>query len=209
MPSRTGTKGVFSVTGLEGMKAITQSLAMMEATKAGADWDGGMRQGDGDGPIVSNARIMKYLADGNSRSTENRKTRDIRPNEEDGRKAVQLFSDDLVRHLQRVGRVVNGNPITIEKQATAGIIGGLRKAAKYIAKVMYERVEKGVDNKGHKENVGKEYAKQRNRKWGIADDTGIVLKASLQLANALQRGKIKIRFDKSGLGKAARIFKRG
>lgn len=200
MAKRIGNK-YFNAQGLEGMQGITQALAMMEATEAGADWDGGLRtSSDGSGPIQSNARILKYLADGG---------RDIRPDDSDGNKAVKLYVNQLTKRLQQIGNMGKSGPLTAEKQITAGITAGLRDAAKFIAKTMYERVKAGVDNTGTKKDVTPEYAAQRHRKHGIANSVGIVFTATLQLANALQRGRIKIRFNKAGLNRAVRIFKRG
>jgi len=199
MASKIGNK-YFNAQGLDGAENITKALAMMEATEAGADWDGGDRTDK-----YSNAQIVDFLADGG---------RDITPTKEDGNQAVKLYSNQLVKHLNRVGQMGKTGVITVEKQVTSGITAGLRDAAKYIAKVMYDRVKAGKDNMGVKTPVTKEYARQRFLKHGIADNVNIVFHATLQLANSLRTGqdgtgKIKVRFNKAGIGRAAKIFRKG
>jgi hypothetical protein len=196
MAKQIGNK-YFNAKGLDGMQGITQALAMMEATEAGADWDGGTRT-DPNGN--SNQDIIEYLAAGG---------RDITPNEKDGNKAVELYANQVTKHLNLIGKTGVNTPELTKKKILSGITAGLRDAAKFIASVMYKRVKSGVDNEGNRKPVTKAYAKQRNRKHGIADNRNIIFTATLQLANALQTKNIKVRINKSGLGRAMKIFNKG
>jgi hypothetical protein len=220
MAQKIGNK-FFNTTGMEESKKILQALAMMSATEAGADWVGGTRSDDRASRQVSNAEIIDFLAEGNTRDKRGPQKRDIRPNEAEGQKAVEIYADELVTQLNRVGMVARGSVKTVEQQARAGIVGGLRKAIKFIVKLMAKRVETGTTNTGARakevtgsldEDIafsgsGGGYAGWRYRKFGISES--VVFIASGQLLHALEKGKIKIRFNSAGLGKVARIFKNG
>lgn len=194
MASKTG----LDVQGLAGATAIAGLMEAVQATEAGADWVGGDRE-EG----YSNAQVVQWLADGG---------RDIRANETEQAHAANLLANELVKQMNEVGRTVTNKAgasikITAEKQARAGIVGGLRKAAKYIAAQMYGRIQSGQDNTGKRtelkidEKLGySPYARQRKRKHRVNES--VLFIASRQLGEAAQKGIIKIRFNSKGLAKA-------
>lgn len=172
--------------GVEGAKRIMDLV--LASSKVGAAWVSDPRN-DG----ITNKEVIKHLAEGNRKASESIK-RDIRPTKEDSEKAAQIFVKELAKKMQIAGRKTSaGSPVSREKAAKQGIVIAMKKAAKYTAKVMYDRVKKQQDNTGAKAHpVGEKYAKQRLRKFGVSES--VVFVASNQLANALQKGKVKIDF---------------
>ena len=200
------SKTAFSSQGLDSAMLITGILQALEATQAGADWDGGERDYKGNrkapSKIPSNAEVVEQLSKGG---------RDLGPSPADQQKAAELLSDELVKKLNRAGTTVTSTKkgtitLTAERMAEDGLTGGLRKAAKHIAAQMYDRLQKGVDINGGRKPVTEAYARSRHLEYGVADSTSLIFIASRQLGEALQTGKIKIRFNSSGLGQALKAL---
>ena len=191
---------------IEGIEEATAQLAVIEAlAEAGIGISYVFPAGRNDG--VSNEQIIKWLADGNSRSPKPIK-RDIRANDEDAEKMGELFIKSVDKQLERVGkRKKSGEKVSKEDAARAGGASGLRAAAKYQAGVMYTRLEEQTDNNGRGfDLVGTAYAEQRLREYGINQDT--VFFATGQLAEALLKGKYKLFFDISKVKKMLKVIDR-
>ena len=131
---------------------------------------------------------MQWLKDGG---------RDISATKDDQQKAADLLAEEIVRQMNRVKNSPKAIHEANMRQAKAGIVGGLRKAAKHIAAEMYSRVKSSAGKA-----VTKEYARARHLKFGVADDVNLVFTASRQLGEALQKGTIKIRIDTAAIGRA-------
>ncbi len=142
--------------------------------------------------VPTHAEVLDHLAKGNNKSN-NRKRRSLYSTEEDNNKAAIIVRDDIARHLQRTGRTTpDGKPVTTDKkQALAGGVAGVKKATEYLAAQMLKRLEAGSTTSGASaEKVTEQYAKSRNKEYGVNES--VVYVASGQLANALASGKIKI-----------------
>ncbi len=187
---KTQDKNEPHVEGLEEAEVIARMLEILSKSNSGGEWYSDARQNPKD---PSNKQIIEYLAE---------QGRDIRANIQEQEDAAQLFANEIVRQMSRVGRVTkNKVKITAEQQAKAGIIGGIRKAMKYIAGSMSERVKSGTTNDESKAKaVTEKYAKQRKRKYGVAES--VVYIATRQLATALLEGKIKIFYKNKKSAKA-------
>ena len=207
MPKKTG----LNVQGLDGARAITGLLGAITATKAGADWVGGLRESeDGSGPIMSNARVLKYLADG---GRDIRATPGTSEGDKDQQDAAEALSGEIVKQLNLVGKTFTNTRtnktrvLTDERQLRAGLSDGLKKAAKLIARRMYDRLKaRRTNDGGQAKEVTEAYARQRKSKHGVAEN--VVFIATRQLAEALQKGKVKIRIDTGGIGRALKSLGR-
>ena len=175
-----------NVIGLDGAQRIMDLI--LASSKVGAEWVSSPRK-DG----ITNREVIKHLAEGNRKSSDS-VTRDIRPTKEDSKKTAQIFVNEIANKMRLSGKLTSaGSSVTREKAAKQGIASACRKSCKHIAKVMYDRVKKQQDNTGSPAHpVGQKYAQQRLRKHGVA--TSVVFIASNQLADALQKGKVKIDF---------------
>ena len=197
----------FEAKGLDGAQAIVTTLQAMAATKAGADWVVDPRRPDGSGSQPSNAELLEFLA-----NPKHGPKRDIRINDSDGDELNKIIADELVKQLNRVGQVVapsGGSAMVVQadKQARAGIVGGLRKAAKRAAAIMYERIKNMRTNTGGalQPPTNEASAARRKKLHGVNESVALI--ATRQLVEALQKGNIKVRFDSSGLSSALKIIR--
>jgi hypothetical protein len=193
------------VKGLDGARTIMEMI--LKTANVSAEWVSESRVGDSS--KVSNRQIIDYLAEGNDKSKGERIKRDIRPNEKDAEKIAKDFVNEIAKKMKIAGKVDAGDTgVSREKAAKQGVVSAMRKAAKAQSKLMYDRVKNMKTNDGSKAHpVGKKYAAQRKRLHGVAES--VVYVATAQLANALQKGKIKINFGKAskgGLVKATKGF---
>jgi hypothetical protein len=179
-----------SVKGLNDAMTVAEMLNILDRANSGAEWTAAPRINPKD---PSNEQIIEYLAKGG---------RDIRANYKDMTEAAELFADEIVRHMNRVNHVTKaGVKITADKQAKAGIVGGMRKAMKSIAKAMSGRVKAQKTSSGTQApNVTEKYAKARKKKWGVNEN--VVYIATRQLATALLKGTIKIYYKNKKGAKA-------
>lgn len=184
-----------SVKGGAEAQAFLQMLAVCSAANASASWLAEKRT-DGN---ASNGEILKYLADGG---------RDITPTDEDLGRYAKIWADEVTRQLDRRSKLAATGKTLVNVQSTAraGITGGLRKAAMAYAETLAFRAKAGIDKNGVMKPVTEAYAAQRHRRHGVANDTSVVFKASLQLINNIITKRIKVRFDSAGLDNAVKIL---
>lgn len=189
-----------NVKGVNGAQRIMELI--MASTEMGAAWVSNPRNDK-----VTNREVIKHLAEGNRNAKETIK-RDIRPNQEDIKKAAEIFVDQIAKKMRIAGKNDSaGNPVSREKAAKQGAVSAMRKSMKHTAKVMYNRVKRMKTNDGSKAHpVGQKYAQQRNRKYGVANS--VVFVASSQLANALQKGKIEINFKRANMSRLLKAVNR-
>jgi hypothetical protein len=223
-------KDAFDARGLADAQLITMALKAMTAAEAGADWTSDERTPyPGKKKTPTNKEIIEYLAEPNHGPS-----RDIRITDSDGDELNRIVANEMTEALIKVGNtgmtkrrvtVAGGKTklvddkaftVTAEKQARAGITGGLRKAAIRAADIQYDRVKNMKTNDGSAAakvsgsldvdsafGGGGGYAGWRYRTFGVNED--VVYFASGQLARALQtsslKGKIKIRYNAGKTGK--------
>jgi len=192
---------VFTAKGLEGAQAVTQMLAILAAAEAGADWLTDPRSDSKN----SNAEIVQFLANGNTRGSRQAK-RDIRTTSEENTKMAEIFMDEFVRQLNMVKHTQSTAAARIESRAKAATIGGLRKAALFRARIMLDHIKnRTVAGGGGAEPVTEAYGKQRERKYGVSPKSVYV--ASGQLATAAMTKRIKFRFNTGKIGAVLKAVK--
>jgi len=193
MATKTG------VVGLEGAIEMSRMLALLESIGGNASFIDTPRNAiGGESRVPSNADIIDYLAEGNSRSA-SPKRRDIRPSKLEVESIAKTFTADLSHILRISGKMkVKSTPDIINRKAKATIAKALEKAAKSVAKVMYDHVKSGtVQGGGKADAVGDTYATWRQGKFGVSDNAVFI--ASRQLGEALQKGLVKVQFNNSKL----------
>jgi hypothetical protein len=190
-------------TGLEGAKAVTQMVAILAAGEAGADYVDTPRTGE-----HTNAEIIEFLAEGNSRSS-NPKKRPIYLDDSELQKQAEMFSDEFVRHLNQIKDLQVAPQELVQRKAKAGTIAALRKAALYQASVWARNLKRGTVTGGAAaEKVSDAYAAYRQKRYGV--NPGVVFIASRQLGNAIladAKGRIKYRFNTGRVGNVLKAFR--
>ncbi len=198
MAAKLGIK----IKGLRGATAITQMVEQLVASRA----DGYVQDTTRKGGKVTNGELLGYLADGG---------RDITPNPADQKKFAETFRDEFAQKMtleartyntkdrQVKGKLIKGKSgvVSTERATKQGTVSGLRKALKLWAKMMKTRIKKQVDNTGGalkplklNEQGYSAYARKRKKEYGVNVKTLLV--ASRQLAEAIHKGKIKIKIHK-------------
>jgi hypothetical protein len=126
-----------------------------------------------------------------------------------------MFTKELESKLKEEGRRVDvkvkggtqQRTLTMEKQASQGIVKGTKKAIEYFAKRMLGYLKGGLTNDGTKaDDVGEAYAAQREREHGV--NPSVVYVASGDLSDAFLNGKAKVKFSKGKLSKALSIIRK-
>ncbi len=139
-------------------------------------------------PGLTNADIIEFQAE---------KGRDIQPNQDDANDAGSVFQIKLNERLiqlskpfksgKRKGQIRGGKQTQINRIASRN---ALRAAMVFIQARMVERITSQMGSDGKPlDEVGKEYAKKRQEKYGVP--TSAVLKATGQLLNNIENGSIQ------------------
>jgi hypothetical protein len=201
-------KPLVTAKGLDGATSIALMLDVLTTANAGADWVSEPRKPyrwSSAKNTPTNKELIRYLAGvdafGRPDPLHKGPRRDIRPTDKDRQRSAELFSNELVKQMRKVGLIANGKAITVERSAKAGIVGGLRKAAKHLAKAQYENLKSGNFTAPEEQ-----WANKRNAEWGVAKSVSLI--ASRQLSEALQEGKIKINYKTRNLGKIRSLVNR-
>jgi hypothetical protein len=133
--------------------------------------------------------VIDYLAEPNRGPS-----RDIRPNDDDGHAAAELFVAEVVRRINRGKKKKfksKAAKLRARKAAKAAAAGGFRKAGKWVRTQLIERAaEQTLNNGNPADKVSKPYARQRKNKYNVAEHA--VFKASGLLFGDLTGGQLKL-----------------
>ena len=171
-----------SAQGLKGAENMTRMLYILSTADAGGHIADTARKDS----RVTNSQIFEY---------QKKQGRDVTPTEEQAEEYAKQFTDRFSAQLKKVGLLDKmGTPATVEKMAAQGITTGLRNLLRNWSKDVASMIKRGVDNEGAAlKSVGEKYAAQRERKYHT--NKSAIYIASMQLINAVTKGKIKINYD--------------
>jgi hypothetical protein len=171
---------------INGAKAIVAELGILQGVNAGGEWLPNQARKVG----LSNEDVLDNLALGG---------RNLYPNEKDAQMAGELIADELTKSLKKAGQTITNKRsgkttvLKAEKLAFGGLTAGLKAALAYLADKMYQRLKsKSTSDGGAAKPVTEKYAAARHAKHGVANSVNLIYTASLDLANALIKGKTKI-----------------
>ena len=188
----TDNESGMSAQGLKGAENMARMLHILSTAGAGGHIADTARRD----PKVTNSQIFEY---------QKKQGRDVTPTEEQAEEYAKQFIARYTAQLKKVGLLDKmGTPATVEKMASQGIVAGLRDLLRRWSKDVASMIKRGVDNEGAAlKAVSEKYAQQRERKYHT--NKSAVYIASMQLINAVTKGKIKINYDGK---KLASFFKK-
>jgi hypothetical protein len=184
--------------GLEECTELVEMMRSFGASAVGAAFLGTRRSGK----VGNNKQLLDYLAtEVTYPNGYTKPARDIRPNEEDIRKAHIVFRERIINRLRTVTRRNPGftslrsttifRSGRVKREAENILVSALRASCKTVVEAMATRIAIEDDNAGNKlQQVEPRYAKRRESKYGVSKD--VVLFATGSLFANLAKGTIRV-----------------
>ncbi len=174
--------------GLKEANALMVYMASLGATINGCKYSGSARN-EGD---MDNGQVINDLK---------KRGRDITTMKSDDQmKAAQAWMNEITLRLGRQKQSIVKSPVA---RANRHVAAAYRKAGAVLLKIISERAENSVDYEGNTKDVTKGYAAMRSAKYGVANDTSLLFKATGQLLNDVAANPAniaRIRLIKGGVG---------
>jgi hypothetical protein len=202
------------VQGLEEAANVARAVEVLGAIEGNATFFHDVRtpyEGRSADQTPSNAQIIDFLAEGNSRSASPTK-RDIRPESAEVDKLSVQFLEGITKGLRALGRRQTRktkagkrrallNREQVDKKIKAIFVRELKKTGKGYAELMFNNAAFGYSKY---DPVTEKYAQWRVKRFGVSKNARFV--ASRQLLTALQEGRVKVEIKEKGIKKALKII---